>query len=146
MRANIISVGSFKRNDGYSQLFAEYQKRIGYRVELIEVKNAASPGVEGKSIIKNLGNNFKMVALDGRGEMLTSEDLRELCNGFFESCGGINFVIGGANGLSEEVLGAAHFRLSFGKMVFPHLLARVMLIEQLYRIYTMNCNHPYHRA
>ena len=56
-----------------------------------------------------------------------------------------NFIIGGAEGLSQEVRDKSNFVLSFGKMVFPHLFVRVMLIEQLYRVYTLQNGHPYHK-
>ena len=57
----------------------------------------------------------------------------------------IDFIIGGANGLPNFIIKQADFVLSFGKMVYPHLMVRVMLIEQLYRVHTINNNHPYHK-
>ena len=81
-----------------------------------------------------------------RGKIITTLEFCDLItkyqnNGTEE----INFIIGGAEGLSQEVRDKSNFVLSFGKMVFPHLFVRVMLIEQLYRVYTLQNGHPYHK-
>jgi 23S rRNA (pseudouridine1915-N3)-methyltransferase len=151
LKINIVSVGNFKKNDNYSKLFEEYKKRVNYDVKLIELKNVISSSVEeqklleGKNIIKNLNNNFRTIVLDERGDIITTNHFCDLCNRFFESTGGINFVIGGSDGLSIEIINSADYVLSLGKMVFPHLMVRVMLMEQLYRVFTINNRHPYHK-
>jgi 23S rRNA (pseudouridine1915-N3)-methyltransferase len=151
LKINIVSVGNFRKNDSYSELFEEYRKRVNYDVKLIELKNMISSSVEeqklleGKNIIKNLNNNFKTIVLDERGEIITTNHFHILCNKFFESVGGINFVIGGSDGLSTEVINSADYVLSLGKMVFPHLMVRTILMEQLYRVFTINSGHPYHK-
>jgi 23S rRNA (pseudouridine1915-N3)-methyltransferase len=151
LKINIISVGNFRKNNSCFELFEEYRKRLPYSVGLIEIKNSLSSSIEeqklleGKNIIKNLNNNFKTVVLDEHGELITTEHFCKICNEFFENCGGINFVLGGSDGLSVEVMSLADYKLSLSKMVFPHLMARVILIEQIYRVFTINSGHPYHK-
>ncbi|MDR0571982.1 MAG: 23S rRNA (pseudouridine(1915)-N(3))-methyltransferase RlmH [Rickettsiales bacterium] len=150
-KINIISIGNFRKNSNYFNLFEEYRKRVPYHIRLIELKNSMSSSVkeqkilEGKNIIKNLDNNFKTIVLDERGEIITTDCFCKICNAFFEICGGVNFILGGSDGLSDEIILLADYKLSLGKMVFPHLMARVILIEQIYRVFTINNNHPYHK-
>ena len=87
------------------------------------------------------------VALDQRGEILSSEAFARLIAR--ERDGGspqLVFLIGGPDGLTERARAAAGYRLSFGPMVWPHMLARVMLAEQLYRAVSILSGLPYHRA
>jgi 23S rRNA (pseudouridine1915-N3)-methyltransferase len=150
-KINIISVGNFKKNDSYRELFREYEKRVDYKIKLIELKNHSGSNVEeqknreGKDIIRNLSNNFKTIILDEKGEIIATNQFCEICNKYFENFGGINFVIGGSDGLSMEVVMMGDYVLSLGKMIFPHLMVRVMLMEQLYRVFTINNRHPYHK-
>ena len=102
---------------------------------------------EGKLLLSNCeNNNSKIISLDERGKIITTIDFYNLINEYKNnSINNINFIIGGADGLSEEVRQKSNYILSFGKMVFPHLMVRVMLIEQLYRVWTITNNHPYHK-
>ena len=151
LKVNIISVGGFRKNNEYQTLFNEYKKRIKWDITLIETKNFTDDNIEqqkqqeAKEIIKHINSNYKTVVLDERGKIITTIEFSNICNNYFLSNGGINFIIGGSNGLSNNILKLADYTLSFGKMVFPHLMARVMLIEQLYRVYTLNIGHPYHK-
>ena len=82
--------------------------------------------------------------MDERGKIISTIDFQNLINKF-KIDGDIDVIIGGSDGLTEEVRNQADFVMSFGKMVFPHLMVRVMIIEQLYRVYTLNNGHPYHK-
>ena len=87
------------------------------------------------------------MALDGRGQALTSEAFAERLQRWRD--GGIDdlaFLIGGAEGLADAVRQKAHLVLSLGAMTWPHLLARGMLLEQLYRAQQITAGHPYHRS
>jgi len=87
-----------------------------------------------------------LCCLDERGKRLASPEFAARLAGWREQ--GINeavFLIGGADGIPERIREASDFNLSFGPMVFPHLLARVMLAEQLYRAASILCGTPYHR-
>ena len=82
--------------------------------------------------------------MDERGTMISTLDFEKKLS-TFEVQGEIDFVIGGSDGLTQNIRDKASFVLSFGKMVFPHLMIRVMLIEQIYRVFTLKNNHPYHK-
>ena len=151
MKINIITIGSFGKNDEYSSFFKEYRKRLPWNINLLELKNCRSDNVtervekEGIELLKNRVKGNKLIVLDERGEITTTNKFENVCRNFIETSGGIDFIIGGSDGLSQKVRDEADFVLSFGKMVFPHLMVRVMLIEQLYRVYTIESGHPYHK-
>ncbi len=87
-----------------------------------------------------------VVALDERGRVMTSPEFAALLADWRDQGRGeVAFVIGGADGLHPPLLDAADARLSFGKMVWPHMLVRVMLCEQLYRAASILAGAPYHR-
>jgi len=88
----------------------------------------------------------QLVALDARGEAWTSRDFaRRIAAWRDAGVPHVAFAIGGADGLGDAVIARAAAVLSFGAMTWPHLLARVMLLEQLYRARQILAGHPYHR-
>lgn len=86
----------------------------------------------------------KLVLLDSRGKELSSEELAEFLERERVNAIPLLFAIGGADGFSEKMKARSGFVLSLGKMTLPHELARVVLVEQLYRAFTILKNHPYH--
>ena len=86
----------------------------------------------------------KLVLLDSRGKQLSSEELAKLLEREQVQSLPLLFAIGGADGFSEEARQEAGFVLSLGRMTLPHELARVVLLEQLYRAFTIMKNYPYH--
>ena len=82
--------------------------------------------------------------LDSRGKQLSSEELAELLNREQLHAIPLLFAIGGSDGFSEEARRQSELTLSLGKMTLPHELARVVLVEQLYRAFTILKRHPYH--
>ncbi|MDD2839645.1 MAG: 23S rRNA (pseudouridine(1915)-N(3))-methyltransferase RlmH [Rickettsiales bacterium] len=151
MKINILSIGKFK-DENCEALFFEYKKRMNFDINLKELvlkKNFDGEKLkeeEGKLLLQNISNNSKTIVLDERGKIITTLDFCNLITKYQDnSVGEINFIIGGSEGLSQEVRDKADFILSFGKMVFPHLFVRVMLIEQLYRVCTIQKGHPYHK-
>lgn len=150
MKINIITIGSFKSNDSYKELFDEYKKRIKCEINLIELKAKQQNSIEEQKkfeadlLLKARNKNNKLIVLDERGKIISTIDFQNLINRF-KIDGDIDIIIGGSDGLTEEVRNQADFVMSFGKMVFPHLMVRVMIIEQLYRVYTLNNGHPYHK-
>ena len=150
MKINIITIGSFKSNDSYKELFDEYKKRIKCEINLIELKAKQQNSIEEQKkfeadlLLKTRNKNNKLIVLDERGKIISTIDFQNLINKF-KIDGDIDIIIGGSDGLTEEVRNQADFVMSFGKMVFPHLMVRVMIIEQLYRVYTLNNGHPYHK-
>ena len=101
---------------------------------------------EGELLLKQIPADFKIVALDERGETPSSRAFAEKL-GRWRDTGtvGVAFLIGGADGHSDIVRNRADYLLSFGRMTLPHFLARVILAEQIYRAKTILDGHPYHR-
>lgn len=108
----------------------EYLKRLPWKVELQEVKKLDAAQLSGF-----------VVALDERGENLSTAQLAQKLDGKNE----VNFVIGEADGLSPEIRARADLLISFGKLTWPHKLVRMMLCEQIYRVWSVQNGHPYHR-
>lgn len=100
---------------------------------------------EGKTILEAIRPNHLMIALDERGELWTTEQLGEHLKTWRNRTPGIDFVIGGADGLSSECLNHAEHCWSLSPLTLPHLLVRILLAEQLYRATMLLQNHPYHR-
>lgn len=152
MRIIIAAVG-VARGTPFQALFDDYAGRLGWPVELKEIKpKSALPAAtarleEGRAILGALPKDTQLIALDRMGEALGSEAfasrLRNWRDGGVKTLG---FAIGGAEGLDEAVLQAARLKVSLGAMTWPHLLARVMLVEQLYRAASIIAGHPYHRG
>lgn len=152
LRLTVVAVGKI-RGTPYDALLQDYLRRFTSPVTVIEVdeRKTLSPMQlrqrEGELLATKIPATSSVVALDPRGKMLSSENLATFVqqrqdDGTRDMC----FIIGGADGLSDDVLARAQFRLSLGAMIWPHLLARVMLIEQLYRAQQILAGHPYHRG
>jgi 23S rRNA (pseudouridine1915-N3)-methyltransferase len=125
----------------------EYLKRISRyaEVESVTLKDEAAvlplTGAGQKSRSKD---RYKLVLLDSRGKQLSSEELAAFLEREQITSLPLLFAIGGSDGFSEEARRLAGFTLSLGKMTLPHELARVVLLEQIYRAFTILTNHPYH--
>jgi 23S rRNA (pseudouridine1915-N3)-methyltransferase len=128
----------------------EYLKRISRYAEVagLALKDEAAilSLANGDRQQKRPSNNqrHKLVLLDSRGKQLSSEELAALLEREQVNATPLLFAIGGSDGFSEEARRCASFMLSLGKMTLPHELARVVLVEQLYRAFTILKNHPYH--
>ena len=155
MRLLIVAVGH-KMPDWVAAGFAEYAKRMPReaRIELVELKPEKRAGgktaeqvkeAEKNRILAALPKDCELVALDERGEMPTTLQLAETLKGWLSGGRDVALVIGGADGLHEEVRSQAKKMLSLSRFTLPHGLARVVLAEQLYRAMTVIQNHPYHR-
>ncbi|MSP16042.1 MAG: 23S rRNA (pseudouridine(1915)-N(3))-methyltransferase RlmH [Myxococcales bacterium] len=142
MKLHVLCVGRLK--ESYFQAAEdEYLKRLRRYVDakVVEVKDDAA-------LIAALPARARLIALDSRGETWSSEELAKKLVAEEELRGGgapIAFLIGGADGLPTELLARAQLKLSFGRITLPHRLARIVLIEQLYRAYTILRGEPYHR-
>ena len=116
-------------------------------VEIVEVESR-KPGkpAEGEALLGAIGSDVYLVACDEHGKTFTSRAFAERIGKLRDQ--GVRrlaFAIGGADGLSPEVLGAAQETLAFGTQTWPHALARAMLAEQVYRAVTILAGGPYHR-
>ena len=149
MHLYIIAVGRMRRGVE-SNLFEHYSKRIRWPINLREIderKFAGNRDREGVAILSAVPDGAVVVMLDERGYNLTSETLAQRISGWQNlRITNLVFVIGGADGLSENVRRRADLLIAFGAAPWPHLLVRGMLAEQLYRAQQILTGHPYHRA
>ncbi len=150
MRLVVAAVGR-GRDDPAQQLFEDYRKRLPWPLELREVR-AGCGGKAGReretvALLKGLPTDAYVVALDGGGKAFTSEEFAaRLASVRDEGTAVVAFLIGGADGHGAPVLARADMVLSLGPMTWPHLLARAMLAEQLWRAASILSGHPYHRG
>ena len=159
MNISIISVGKLKEKY-LKQAVDEYTKRLNRycKIEIIELPDEKTPDnasekeelqikeKEGELILSKIKDNMHVIAMDLKGEQMTSEKFST----YIENCGvmgnsNIAFIIGGSLGLSEKVIKRANYKLCFSKMTFPHQLFRVMLLEQIYRAFRIMKGEPYHK-
>lgn len=151
MKITVIAVGKGKGRPE-TELVSEYQKRLPWKLEIIEVEekkplpSAGRIRSEGERLLQNIPKGAFVVALDKGGPALSSTQFSHKLDKWFSTGGShIVFIIGGADGLSQKVLETARTKLSLGSMTWPHLLVRVMLLEQLYRAWAIRQGHPYHK-
>ncbi|PZQ71078.1 MAG: 23S rRNA (pseudouridine(1915)-N(3))-methyltransferase RlmH [Variovorax paradoxus] len=97
------------------------------------------------AIAKGSGRNIRIVALDERGTALTTKALAARLTAWQDEGDDVALVIGGPDGLEPAFKAAAHERIRLSDLTLPHAMARVLLVEQLYRAWSLNAGHPYHR-
>ena len=158
LNIRIICVGKFKEKY-WEAASAEYIKRLGAycNVSVTEVKEEKLPAhasradeenvikKEGRSILGRIGDGDYVIALDIAGKELSSEQFASKIADISFGSSTIDFIIGGSLGLSEEVKARAGFKFSFGKITLPHQLARIVLLEQIYRAFKINAGETYHK-
>lgn len=156
MKITILSVGTIKEKY-LKDAIAEYSKRIRKYCPIESISVADEPisdntndaEIKNKEAVKLLSklpqNSFK-IALNLKGEMLSSPELAEKITHIFSYYNShIVFVIGGSLGLGEELLKKMDYHLCFSKMTFPHQLMQVILLEQIYRSFKIIHNETYHK-
>ncbi len=139
MKLHLIARGKIGRSPE-AELVARYEKRITWPIKLTEL-----PESGGK--VPDPLTPQRTVLLDERGEQLSSEELAALLGRWRDD--GIRetrFVIGAADGHADDERAQADLLLAFGTATWPHLLARAMMMEQLFRATSILAGHPYHRA
>ena len=141
----IIAVGRLKKTSPFYTLFHDYAQRLQGKFSLIEL-DGHSQAEELQKIKNKISPSATLIALDERGKTLSSiEFSKKLETIQTNHPGKIQFVIGGADGLDDEIRQKASLILCFSRMTWPHMMARMMLIEQIYRAQQILANHPYHR-
>ena len=156
MKARLIATGE-RAPTWVAQGFAEYQKRLSHWLpfELVEVE----PGLrgkgrdpqraiedEGKRVLAALPKSAYVVALEVTGKQFSSEQLAQRLEFWRGQGRDLALLIGGPEGHAPEVKAAAHEQWSLGPLTLPHMLARLVVVEQVYRAAALLANHPYHRA
>ena len=155
MRLTLCAVGRLRAGperalvDDYVQRFNRTGRALGLgplsEVEVEDKRNAGMAG-EAQLLARALPSGARRVVLDERGARLDSRGFAQmLAQARDQGCADLAFVIGGADGLWPEFRDSADMALSFGAMVWPHMLVRVMLAEQLYRAAGILAGSPYHR-
>lgn len=154
MRLEVLAVGRLKERY-WRDAADEYLKRLRpyatvRETEVADVDLARGEDLarraEAEAILRVLPETSYVVALDARGRQLSSEGLADwLAERGVRGESAVAFVVGGSAGLDEAVLARANERLSLGAMTLPHQLARVVLLEQVYRAFRIMRGEPYHR-
>lgn len=159
VRVNIICLGRLKEKYLVAAS-AEYEKRLttfckGNIIELTPEKLSGNPSdeeiakalsKEGEMIREKIQKGSFIIALCIEGKQISSEELSEMVYNLpIQGKSSITFIIGSSYGLSDEIKNIADFRLSMSKMTFPHQLARVMLLEQIYRSFMIGSGGKYHK-
>jgi len=140
MKIDLICIGKLKE-DYLRAAQAEYLKRLGPYARLSVIEMADEKGME-----KAMSSGAFVIALAIDGAALTSEGFaKKLENMGIDGISHIAFVIGGAEGLSQRILGLCRTKLSLSAMTMTHQMARVFLLEQIYRSFRIINNEPYHK-
>lgn len=159
MKITVLAVGKLKEKY-WKQAIAEYQKRLSAytEIEIIEVPDEKAPEnmsdkeieqvkqKEGQRLLAKVKPQSTVITLEIKGNMLTSEGLaKNLQQRMVQGQSDFTFIIGGSNGLHQDVLDRSNYALSFSKMTFPHQMMRVILLEQVYRAFKIMRGEAYHK-
>jgi 23S rRNA (pseudouridine1915-N3)-methyltransferase len=158
MNVRILCVGKLKE-PYFEDACAEFQKRLSRfcALEIVEVPDEKAPESlhpadedlvrekEGRRILKAIGQKDFVVALAIDGKQMRSEAFAAFLEEKELAARPLTFVIGGSLGLSAEVYARSDAKLSFSQMTFPHRIARLLLLEQLYRGFKIRRNEAYHK-
>lgn len=142
----IICLGKIKENY-LKELIDDYKTRINkyHKINIIELPDNQDIKVEEELIIKNIDKRSFIVLLDISGKKIDSISFSKLIDTSFINYPKIIFIIGGSNGVTDEVRNISNYRLSFSDMTFPHGLFRGVLLEQIYRSLKILNNESYHK-
>lgn len=154
----VLTVGRLK-DRFFEDASAEYLKYLKQyaKTEIVEIAAAALPDEpaasqieaaltkEADAILKRIPDNAFVAALCIEGKQFSSEDMADLLKSNQQTGKPVVFIIGGSYGLSDRVKKRADVKLSMSRMTFPHRLARIMLLEQIYRGFTINAGKTYHK-
>lgn len=141
----IIVVGKIKEKY-LTNMIEDYYQRINkyHKLEIIEIPDN-NTNDEGKNIISKIQGKGFNIALAINGEKYSSVEFASFIDNALMNKANINFIIGGSEGLSEEVLKLADKQISFSDMTFPHGMFRAILLEQIYRGFKIKNNERYHK-
>ena len=154
MKCKIISI-SHKPSDWENQALQFYLKQLPnhFQISYVEVKPFSSSSMnkasildaEGKEIIKHLDKDAHTILWDRKGKKISSLSFAKLLQDQTDHGKNINFIIGGAYGVSDKLFKTSQLILSASELTFPHRLFKIFLMEQIFRASTIHRNHPYHK-
>ena len=154
MRITLLAVGRLRKSpelaliDDYLDRFAKTGRGLGLPpVQLVEVEDKRGGGMSAEAplLARAIPEGAALVVLDERGQMLSSPEFARKIACWRDQARDVAFVIGGADGIDPSLRDRADLAISLGRMVWPHMLVRVMLAEQIYRATTILAGSPYHR-
>lgn len=155
MKVTICAVGKLRKSPEL-ELISDYLDRFGKAgrsmglgpASVVEVEDKKNLGMEAEAALieRALPSGAVLVTLDERGDLVSSPEFAAMLGGWRDAARDVAFVIGGADGIAPTLRAKADWSLSFGRMVWPHMLVRVMLAEQLYRAGQILAGTPYHRV
>ena len=142
----IICVGKIKENY-LNELIDDYLKRISkyHKIEIIEVKDNDNLKIETDNLLKVINPKDYNIALCLDGKNFDSVDLAHHIDNLFIYNSTISFIIGGSNGLSNDIINMCKEQISFGNLTYPHGLFRGILLEQIYRAFKIINHETYHK-
>tara|TARA_E500000178_G_scaffold354086_1_gene421916 strand:- start:1969 stop:2403 length:435 start_codon:yes stop_codon:yes gene_type:complete len=144
MKYQISCIGKLNKIDE-NKIIQKYLKRVKKKIQIIEYPQS-SIEKEGLKIFDSSPKDSSLILLDKDGTILSTEELMELIKSYqMNNFKTLNFAIGGPLGHGQFIKQKASNIISFGRMTWSHIIARLMLVEQLYRIECMFNNHPYHK-
>ncbi|OOY20068.1 23S rRNA (pseudouridine(1915)-N(3))-methyltransferase RlmH [Thioclava sp. DLFJ5-1] len=155
MKITICAVGRLRKGpereliDDYLKRFEKSGRTFGLgpaSVVEVEDKKGLGQSAEADLLSRAIPDGSVIVTLDERGSLISSPEFATKLQGWRDQARDVAFVIGGADGIDPSLRSRAEFSISFGKMVWPHMLARVMLTEQIYRAGQIIAGTPYHRV
>ena len=154
MKIHLICVGRLRKGpemvmvDDYLDRFARTGRGLGLpAVNVVELDaKGAGMAAEGDLIARAIPAGAATVILDERGAQPTSPEFAERLAAWRDRAQDVSLIIGGADGLAPQIADGADLAISLGRMVWPHMLVRVMVAEQLYRAASILANGPYHRV
>ena len=156
MEVTLLAIGTRMPkwiDDGYE----EYAKRLGRDCKLT-LKEIPSPRrsnsedsasvckKEGELLLAGVPKSAYTIALDEHGKLQSTQSIAEKMQQLRETSQSLALVVGGADGLSDQVLQQCDVKWSLSRLTFPHAMVRVIVAEQIYRSFSLLNNHPYHRA
>ena len=141
----IICVGKIKEKF-FKDAIDEYMKRLSkyHKIEIIELIDS-NIKQEKDLILKKIDTKDYIITMEIEGKQLNSLELSKLIDKTFLNYPNITFIIGGSEGLDEEIKNIANYKLSFSNLTFPHQLFRIILLEQIYRSFKILNNETYHK-
>ena len=141
----IICVGKIKEIF-YKDAIDEYMKRLSkYHKVVIDELPDSNMNKEKDLILKHINKKDYIITLEIEGKEINSESLANLIDKTLITNPNITFIIGGSDGLHDDVKKISNYKLSFSKMTFPHQLFRIILLEQIYRSFKIIHNESYHK-
>ena len=141
----VLCVGKIKEQY-LTDLISDYQKRINkyHKLEIMEIKDEGMEKEEA-SLLTLIKPTDYVISLCIEGNTYSSLEFASLLDNTFQTNSNIVFIIGGSDGLGEQIKNRSNIKLSFSKLTFPHGLFRGILLEQIYRAFKINNNETYHK-